>query len=127
MSDGFWRSLSSLIYGGSSFVLFACEIAILVAITTIVRRHRPDAYQGLLLWAVGSLVVFVVMNVARVAMPFLTRSSSAGIESFFRASAFLTILGTGLHVVLVVIFIRGLAALAQPPKPIVVEGLPPYR
>ena len=106
---------------------FACEIAILVAITTIVRRHRPDAYQGLLLWAIGSLVVFVVMNIARVAMPFLTRSSSAGIESFFRASAFLTILGTGLHVVLVVIFIRGLAALAQPPKPIVVEGLPPYR
>lgn len=84
MSDGFWRSLNSLIYGGSSFVSFACEIAILVVISTIVRRHRPDAYQGLQLWAIGSLVVFVI-------------------------------------------FIRGLAALAQPPKPIVVEGLPPYR
>ncbi len=127
MSDGFWRSLSSFIYGGSSFVSFACEIAILVVITTIVRRHRPDAYQGLQLWAIGSLVVFVVMNLARVMMPFLTRSSGDGMESFFRASTLLTILGTGLHVVLVVIFIRGLAALAQPPKPIVVEGLPPYR
>jgi hypothetical protein len=48
-------------------------------------------------------------------------------ESYFRMNALLTILGTGLHVVLVVIFIRGLAALAQPPKPVVVEGLPPYR
>ena len=127
MSDGIWRALSTWIYGGSSFVSFVCDVAILVAIATIVRRHRPDAYQGLQVWAIGSLAVFVVMNIARIAMPFLTRSSSSGMESFFRMSALLTIVGTILHVVLVVLFIRGLTALAQPPKPVVVEGLPPDR
>lgn len=127
MSDGFWRSMTSWIYGGSSFVAFVCEVAILVAITTIVRRHRPDAYQGLLVWAIGSIGVFVTLNVARIAMPFVTRGSSDGMESYFRMSSLLSIVGTMFHIVLVVLFIRGLAALAQPPKPVVVEGLPPYR
>jgi hypothetical protein len=127
MSDGIWRVLSSWIYGGSSFVSFVCDVAILVAIATIVRRHRPDAYQGLQVWAIGSLAVFVVMNVARIAMPVLARTSAGSMESYFRMNALLTIVGTGLHVVLVVLFIRGLTALAQPPKPVAVVGAPPYR
>jgi hypothetical protein len=127
MSDGIWRALSSWIYGASSFVAFVCEIAILIAVATIVRRHRPDAYQGLQLWAIGSLVVFVFMNIARIAMPILASRGDGGMESFFRLSSLLSMLGTALHVVLVVLFIRGLTALAQPPKPVTVEGAPPYR
>ena len=128
MSDGIWRALSSWIYGGSSFVSLVCDVAILIAIATIVRRHRPDAYRGLLGWAVGSVGVFVFMTIARLVTPILARSSTSdGMESYFRTSALLTILGTGLHVVLVVLFIRGLTALAQPPKPLVLEGAPPYR
>jgi hypothetical protein len=126
MSEGsFWRSLSSWLYGGSSIVSLACDIAILVAITTIVRRHRPDAYRGLQLWAILSLGVFLFLTAARVVLPLLTARD--GIESYFRVSAVLTILGTGLHVMLVFLLIRGLTALAQPPKPIPVEGAPPYR
>lgn len=127
MSDGIWRALSSWIYGGSSFVSFACDVAILVVIATIVRRHRPDAYRGLLGWAIGSLGVFVLMTVARTVLPIVANTSSGGMESYFRMSALLTIFGTALHVVLVVLFIKGLTALAQPPKPITIEGTPPYR
>jgi hypothetical protein len=126
MSEGIWRTLSTFIYGGSSFVSFVCEVAILVAVATVVRRHRPDAYQGLQLWAIGSLVVFVAMNVARAALPFVSRGDG-GIDVFLRNSSLLTIVGTVCHVVLVIVFIRGLTALAQPPKPIQVEGAPPYR
>jgi len=127
MSDGIWRALSSWIHGGSSLVAFACDVAVLVAIATIVRRHRPDAYQGLQAWAIASLGTFLFTTVAWIVVPFLSRASDGGMESYFRASGLLTLLGTILHVVLVILLIRGLTALAQPPKPIAIEGTPPYR
>lgn len=126
MSDGaFWQSLTSWAYGGSSLVTVACEVAILVAISTIVRRHRPDAYRGLQLWAVLSLVVLVVLTVAHIVVPIVTTRD--GMESYFRSTVILTVVGVVLHVVLVLLFIRGLTALAQPPKVVPVEGAPPYR
>jgi hypothetical protein len=127
MSDGLWRTLNTWIHGGSSLVAFACDVAILVAIATVVRRHRPDAYQGLQTWAIGSLGAFLFTTVAWIALPFLARPSDGGIEGYLRMTGLLTILGTVLHVVLVILLIRGLTALAQPPKPIVIEGAPPYR
>ena len=128
MSDGLWGSLNTWIHGTSSLVAFACDVAILVAIATIVRRNRPDAYQGLQTWAIASLGAFLFTTVAWMALPFLSRpSDGSGLEGYFRMSGLLTILGTVLHVVLVILLIRGLAALAQPPKPIAVEGAPPYR
>ena len=127
MSEGIWRALNTWIHGGSSFVAFACDVAVLVAIATIVRRHRPDAYQGLQAWAIASLGVFLFTTVAWIVVPFLSRTSEGGMEAYFRMSGLLTILGTILHVVLVILLIRGLTALAQPPKPIVIEGAPPYR
>jgi hypothetical protein len=126
MSDGIWRALSTWIHGGSSLIAFACDVAILVAIATIVRRHRPDAYQGLQAWAVGTLAVFVFTTVAWFVVPLLARTDG-GMEGYFRITGLLTILGTVLHVALVILFIRGITALAQGPKPIVVEGMPPYR
>jgi hypothetical protein len=128
MSDGLWRALNSWIHGGSTLIAFACDVAILVAIATIVRRHRPDAYQRLQAWAIATLGVFVFTTVAWIAMPLLMRANmDGGMEGYFRMSGLLTILGTVLHVALVILFIRGITALAQPPKPIVVEGIPPYR
>jgi hypothetical protein len=128
MSDGLWRTLNTWIHGGSSLVAFACDVAVLVAIATIVRRHRPDAYQGLQAWAIGTLGAFLFTTVAWMVLPFLSRPSDGdGLEGYFCMSGLLTILGTVLHVVLVILLIRGLTALAQPPKPIAIEGAPPYR
>jgi len=126
MSEGaFWQSLSRWSFGLSSLATVAGEVAILVAITTIVRRHRPDAYRGLQLWAILSLVLLVALTGARVVVPMVTTRD--GMESYFRSTVILTIVGVASHVVLVVLFIRGLTALAQPPKPVAVEGAPPYR
>ena len=128
MSDGLWRALNSWIHGTSSLVAFTCDVAVLVAIATIVRRHRPDAYQGLQAWAIASLGAFLFTTVAWIALPFFARTGDGGgMEAYFRMSGLLTILGTVIHVVLVILLIRGLTALAQPPKPIAIEGTPPYR
>ena len=124
--DGLWHALYSWIHGGSSLIAFACDVAILVAISTIVQRHRPDAYRGLQAWAIASLGVFLFTTVAWIVVPFLA-PTDFGMEHYFRMSGLLTILGTLLHVGLVILFIRGITALAQPPKPLVVEGIPPYR
>jgi hypothetical protein len=126
MSDGIWRALNTWIHGGSSLVAFVCDVAILVTVATVVRRHRPDAYQGLQTWAIGSLAVFIFTTIGWTALPLLADTRD-GMNSYFRMSALLIVLGAALHVVLVVIFIRGLSALAQPPKPVNVEGAPPYR
>jgi len=126
MSEGtMWRGLLQWVYGASTLVSFLCEIAILVVVVTIVRRHRPDAYRGLMTWAAGSLAVFVFLAIARTVVPLFSRGSD--MDGYFRASSLVSIVGIVLHVVLVVIFIRGLVAIAQPPKPIAIEGTPPYR
>jgi hypothetical protein len=126
MSDGaFWQSLTQWAYGGSALVTLACDIAIIVTISTIVRRHRPDAYRGLQLWAILSLVGMVFLTGAGVVAPIVTARD--GMDSFFRTNVILTLAGILVHVSLVVLLIRGLTALAQPPKPVVVEGAPPYR
>lgn len=126
MSEGsMWRDLMQWVYGASTLVSFICEIAILVVVATIVRRHRPDAYRGLMTWAIGSVAVYVFLGIVRMVTPFVSRSD--GMESYFRASSLLAMVGILLHVVLVVIFLKGLIAIAQPPKPITVEGTPPYR
>lgn len=120
-----WRELMQWVFGASTLVSFICEVAILVVVATIVKRHRPDAYRGLMAWAIGSLGVFVFLGIARAVVPFVSRGGD--MEGYFRATSLLSIMGIVLHVVLVVIFIRGLVAIAQPPKPIAIEGTPPYR
>jgi hypothetical protein len=127
MSDGLWRTLSTWIHGGSTLIAFACNVAVLVAVATIVRRHRPDAYQGMQAWAIASLGAFLFTTVAWTVLPYFASSGADGMEGYFRMTGLLSILGTVLHVVLIVLLIRGLTALAQPPKPIAVEGAPPYR
>lgn len=126
MVNGMWQALNTWLYGGSSLVSFGCDIAVLVVIATVVRRHRPDAYSGLQTWAIVSLVGFVFMNIARVVGPMMA-SHRDGLESFYKMNAALTVVGTLLHLTLVLLLIRGLTALAQPPKPPVIEGQPPYR
>ncbi len=126
MSDGIWRALTTWIHGGSTLIALACDVAVLVAIATIVRRNRPDAYQRLQVWAIATLAVFVLTTIGWLVVPYVARTDGS-MEGYFRATALLSILGTVLHVALVILFIRGITALAQPPKPIVVEGIPPYR
>lgn len=120
------RLLGTWVYGLSSFVSIACEVAVLVVVATVVKRHRPDAYRGLLFWAIGSVSFYAALNIARALVPLFTRSGG-GIESYLLASSLLTVVGMAGHIALVVVFIRGLVALAQPPRPVNVEGTPPYR
>ena len=123
-SDSLSRTLSMVAQGGNSLVTFVCEIAVLVAIATVVRRHRPDAYRALLSWAIASLASYIVAWVARAIVPY---AANHEIDNLLRMGALLTAFNAALHIVLVILLIRGLVAIAQPPKVIPTEGLPPYR
>ena len=95
---------------------FAGAITVLVIVATVVRRQRPDAYRPLLWWSIGSLGLLVT---------FLVRES--GTEGYMKAISIWGIVMSLAHLGLVLVLVRGLVAIAQPPKAVVVESDAPYR
>lgn len=119
-------SLLSLTFGFSWLVSLACEITLIVVVATVVRRHRPDAYGGLLGWAVASLVWSLVhQGLVTVAPMLLARDR--GTEGLLSVHAGITVLGAIVHVVLFAVLLRALVKLAQPPRQAQVDPVGPYR
>jgi hypothetical protein len=115
------------VLGSLSFLFhLACRIAILAAVMVIVRRHRPDAYKPMVTWAAVALAASValwLMNV--VGTPLLTwlvpRLGYVGPQAVYTCFSLL------FEIALTLLLVRGLVALAQPPKPPVVESNVPFR
>lgn len=112
--------------GFATLVGLACEVAVVVVVATVVKRHRPDAYGTLLAWAIGSLVVTIAFAVAYPVTAKLV-PASAGVDGYLTALAILGFVRAAVSVALLVVFIRGLVALAEPPRPLVVPSDAPYR
>jgi hypothetical protein len=118
----FWNTISSSI---ATLAGFAGAITVLVIVATVVRRQRPDAYRPLLWWSIGSLVFVAANFVGYPALAFFVRDS--GTEGYLKALSIFRIVTSLAHLGLAVVLVRGLVAIAQPPKPIVVESDAPYR
>ena len=102
-----------------SFVLsLAGEVALLVVVATVVRRHRPDAWRSLLAWAVAALVASVANRI--VSTVATTVAGRSGVESIVATQTVFVLVGAAINIGLVVLLARGLIKLAQPPKPTVV-------
>ena len=99
-------------------------IAILWVIATVVRRQRPDAYRPLLWWAIGSLVATLVSFAAYPLISFYSVKSSSlsSMETYLDLIGAFQAFNATVHVVLVVVLVRGLVAIAQPPKAVRVES-----
>jgi hypothetical protein len=109
----------------SIFVGLGCSIAILVVVATVVRRHRPDAHGPLLGWAIAGLAVAIVLPALHIGSRAIRARDD--FETLLTTQIILGVLGTVLQVVLVVLLVRGLVKLAQPPKPVVTDPEGPYR
>ncbi len=121
-----WVSLMATTSGLSFLVQLGLQVALIVLVATVVRRHRPDAYKTLLGWAIASLVVTTLARVAgSVAPVFLVRDG--GVEAFYQEQVVFTLVWIPITIGLFVWLARGLVKLAQPPAPPKVEGSPPYR
>lgn len=118
-------ALNTISSGVSTLVAIGGEIAIVIVAATVVKRHRPDAYGKLLAWAVASLVVTVVLSATYPLLGVVVRSG--GTEAYLVALAIVAFVRTALNIGLVLLLVRGLVALAQPPRPIVVQSDAPYR
>ena len=55
-----WNTIASSI---GSLLAFAGAVTLVAVIATVVKRHRPDAYGGLLWWSIGQLATIIVSNV----------------------------------------------------------------
>jgi hypothetical protein len=111
--------------GVSVLLGFGGNLALVVVVATVVRRHRPDAHGPLLLWAIAGLVFGVFMPAVGFAAPAF--SASGGFESVLTTQAVIIFAGAVLHLVVVLLLVRGLVKLAQPPKAIVAPPDGPYR
>lgn len=109
----------------SFLVSLAGEVLILVLVATVVRRHRPDAWRGLLAWAVASLVASIFTRVGWTVG--LALAGQGGVDSVVTAQAVLTLVNTGITIVLFLLLARGLVLLAQPPKPVAIPTEGAYR
>ena len=106
------------------YVLADVGAAVLVA--TVVRRHRPDAYGSLLVWAIYAVVLAIVTPLAY-ALGFAVVGRTGGIERIIHFQALMNVLSTVLHLAVFALLLRGLVKLAQPPKPVTTEPVGPYR
>lgn len=118
-------SFASIGSSVSTLTAVACDVGIIWIVATVVKRHRPDAYRPLLAWAIASLMTLIVFFFAYPAAAALRVDSGA--EGYVFAIGVLGFARAGVSIVLVLLLIRGLVALAQPPKPVVVSSDAPYR
>jgi len=112
MGDEGSLALIWMSHGFSWLVGVGLQIALLAVVLTAVRRRRRDAVPWLLAAAVMGLVVSVVGPAAGWAGAFL--GGELGIEGMLLVQAVLGIVGTAIHAVIFLLFLKGLVALARP-------------
>ncbi len=101
------------------------EVLLLVVVATLVRRHRPDAWKGLLAWAIVSLVGTILLSAASMTVSSLAARDE--VEAMVLVQAVSSLAASAHHVVVVLLLIRGLVCLAQPPRPVTLPGVGAYR
>jgi hypothetical protein len=120
-----WSEALTALYGVNWAVAVVIEIVFVVIAATVVRRHRPDAYKPLLVWASVALVYSVLGSVFGF---FTTRwVATEGIDALYRRQVISAAVGIVIHVVFAVLLMRALVVLAQPPKKIEIDPEGPYR
>jgi cell division protein FtsW (lipid II flippase) len=126
MTTASYSEWLSIVYGLSSLVTLATQIALVIVVAQVVRRNRPDAYKPLLTWAIASLAVWA-LSMLLSASGTVIAARQGGVNGLFTVQITSALLGIPLHLVVVILLIRGLVRLAQPPKPPTVETNIPYR
>lgn len=103
----------------SALIQLGTLTTFLVVILTVVRRHRPDAYGGLLAWVIFSFGTFLVTAVGRaLAHAFLGMNAALIATAAFSAVC---------AVIQAFLFVRGIVAIAVPRKPDDLPATPLYR
>lgn len=121
-----WMGLMATTTGLSFLVQLGVQIALIVLVATVVRRHRPDAYKTLLGWAVASLTASTLGRIAGAIAPVLF-AREGGVEAIYKQQVVFGLVWIPVTIGLFVWLARGLVKLAQPPVTPKVEGSPPYR
>lgn len=109
----------------SFLVSLAGEVALLVVVATVVRRHRPDAWGGLLAWAIAALVASVANRIVSTIATAVAAGN--GVDAIIAMQTVFIVVGAAINIGLVVLLARGLVKLAQPPKPTIVPHDGAYR
>ena len=111
--------------GFSLLLSVLARIAICVVVTTVVRRHRPDAYAALMTWAILELASAVLLPTFGVLTTIL--GTASGVENVLKRQAFSIAFGAVVHLALHALLVRGRVKIAPPAPPVEVPAVGPYR
>jgi hypothetical protein len=101
----------------SSLVSFACEVAIIVVIATVVRRYRPDAWKPILVWSIAAEAVSRLKPfIVGVVQGLQVQGGDNLHASISRGLVLNQLLGIPLTIALTGLLIHALLVLARPPK-----------
>lgn len=95
-STSSWGTLFRLTMGGSWVISMACQIAIIVVVATVVRRHRPDAWKPLLWWSLTAAATSLLMPVVSFVSTQLAMRGG-GVESMYKSSVVNQLISIPLH------------------------------
>jgi hypothetical protein len=124
MEPAAWETPFRLMISASWVVSIACQIAIVVAIATLVRRQRPDAWKPILAWAIAVGAMWLWPPLAAV---LFRDEAEGGVSGIYRMQVLQSLVSIPLHVATVALLIHGLVTLARPPRPAALPSEPPYR
>jgi len=93
---------------------FGLQIALLVTVLTVVRRHRPAAVPALATSVLVNLVTTILGVIVSYVVTPLVIARGGGMESYSLYSAASTVGFTIVHLVAGVLLIAGLVKLATP-------------
>lgn len=120
------QALMTMVHTLTTVVYVLADVGVAVLVATVVRRHRPDAYGSLLVWAICAVVLAIVTPLAY-SVGYAVVGRVNGIAAILRFQMLMSVISTVLHLGVLALLLRGLVKLAQPPKPITTEPVGPYR
>lgn len=120
------QALMTTVHTLTTLVYVLADVGAAVLVATVVRRHRPDAWSGLLVWAISATVLAIVTPIAY-ALGYAIVGRGDGIAAILRFQMVMSVVSTLLHLAVLALLLRGLVKLAQPPKPVTTEPVGPYR
>ena len=102
------------------------QLAVLLVVRSVVRRHRPDVWPRFRAWAFAALLAALVIPIGwRIVIEMAKDNFDTTAPT--KGMIVVTVVDFAFYAAVTILLVRALVRVAQPPPPVVVPAAPPYR